>query len=135
MHISVTLEVKFHLNWQFLYFGLNWLKKVYFCSIGEKVNTTHVFCIFEGGIRYRSIFEVKLTILISCINFLSEGYLPYKAKVVSNTNEFCIFELAKVTNFNLKWQFWCFAWIFSAKGICSLNQKKLIPPLNWACPN
>ena len=83
LRISIILEVKFHLNWQLWikFLGSNWLKKVYFGSKPEKVNTTIVFCIFEWGISYRSIFVIKLTILISCINFLSEAYLSYKAEM------------------------------------------------------
>ena len=61
---------------------------------------------------------------ISQVTSKCQNWQVRKVKNELDTIEFFIFELVKVTNFNLNWQVWCFGWSnFSKNGIFGWKEK------------
>ena len=72
----------------------------------------HYHLILHIQIKLDDIFQLKLTILIFWTKFIQERYFRFKTEKMNITIEFCIFELIKVKNFSLNWQFWFLDQIF-----------------------
>ena len=93
----------FSLNRQFWFFRPSLPKKVFLVKKGGKKEHHH--WMLHIRINPGTIFQLKLTILISWNKFSQKGCFRFKTEKVNTAIEFCIFELVQVPNFILNWQF------------------------------
>ena len=113
LHIQINLDSKFQLQQTILIFGTNFQKK-YTSSRKQKNH----YWILHIRISLSTNFQLKLTIAIFWTKFAKKGsYFQSKTDKTDTTIEFCIFELAFVSNFTLNKQFWNFGPNLSTKDI------------------
>ena len=92
----------------------------------------HQHWILHIWIRLSTKFQLKLTILIFWTNLTQERYFRSKTEKVNMIFEFCIFELLKVPNFSLNWQFHFLDQICPKSVFLLKNEKKWKSPFNSA---
>ena len=79
------------------------------------------WAITRSGVTWKN---KKSYLEISQVTSKCQNWQVRKVKNELDTIEFFIFELVKVTNFNLNWQVWCFGWSnFSKNGIFGWKEK------------
>ena len=74
----------------------------------ENRKNEHHDWILHDRIRSGTKFHFKQTNLIFWTKLTQNSYSWSKMKKVNITIEFCMFELDKIPNFSLNWQFWIF---------------------------
>ena len=124
----------YSLNWQFWFFGYNLRKNDIFSQKQKKWTEplNSEYSNYIGMIIPNSTFnfQPKLTILNFGIKFAQKWYFRLKAKNVSITINFCIYEILLVANLSLNWQLWFFGPDVPKKDISGRKQIKSTSPWN-----
>ena len=101
---------------------IKFVRKGYFQSKKEKVNSTTEFHIFK------LVFSLKWQFYFFWAN-LSKKVFQSKTEKVNITNEFWISKLVLLPNFSLNRKFWFFGPNLLKKGVSSRKQKKMYPTI------